>query len=151
MSDMKTILENWRTAVLHEGTETVGDLIKVIKQVKLAKAAGKGTKVIAKLATMGLEDVADFIDAALDAGDLAQGLYGGDLSDKKQPPALQAIAIDPDVSRIVADDIERSFLTFLSGELQRMPPETPINNVNTTKMLQDFIASKFNNKTVKGA
>ena len=151
MSDMKTILENWRTSTIHEGTETVGDLITVIKQVKRAKAAGKGTKALAKLATMGLGDVADFIGAALDAGDLAQGLYGGDLSDKKQPPALQAIAIDPDVSRIVADDIEKSFLTFLSGELEQMPPETPINNVDTTKMLQDFIASKFNNKTVKGA
>ena len=100
---------------------------------------------------MGLGDVAEFIDAAIDAGDLAQGLYGGDLSDKKQPAALQAIAIDPDVSRIVADDIEKSFLTFLSSELEKMPPATPINNVDTTKMLQDFIASKFNNKTVKGA
>ena len=145
MSDMKTILENWRTSTIHEGTETVGDLIKVIKQVKRAKAAGKGAKAIAKLATMGLGDVAEFIGAAV------EGLYGGDLSDKKQPPALQAIAIDPDVSRIVADDIEKSFLTFLSGELEQMPPETPINNVDTTKMLQDFIASKFNNKTVKGA
>lgn len=150
MSDMKTIMENWRATTIYEGAETVGDLIAVIKQVKRAKAAGKGVKALAKMATMGLGDVADFIDAAIDAGELAQGLYGGDLSDKKQPAALQSIAIDPDVSRIVADDIEKAFLSHLSKELEGMPPNTPINNVDTTVMLQDFIASKFNNKTVKG-
>jgi hypothetical protein len=151
MSDMKTIMEHWRAQQLSEGPQTVGDLISVIQQVKRAKAAGKGGKALVKLATAGLGDWVDFIDAAVDAGgiDLAKSLYGGDLSDKKQPAGLQSIAVDPDVSRIVADDIEKAFLSHLSKELEGMPPNTPINNVDTTVMLQDFIASKFNNKTVK--
>ena len=153
MSDMKLIMESWRVSTIYEGTETVGDLIKVIKGVKRAKAGQKGLKAMVKLVPVlgQLPDWADFLEAAVDLGGdaLGQALYGGDLSDKKQPAGLQSIAIDPDVSRIVDDDIEKAFLTHLSQLLEEMPPETPINNVDTTALLQDFIASNFNNKTVK--
>ena len=157
MSEMKTILKNWRTFTIYEGTETVGDLINVIKGVKRAKVAGKGIKQMIKIIPVlgDLPDWVDFFEAAMDVGEgglsLGQALYGGDLSDKKQPAGLQAIAVDPDISRIVDDDIEKAFLTRLSQLLEEMPPETPIDNVDTTALLQDFIASKFNNKTVKDA
>ena len=157
MSDMKTILKNWRTSTIYEGTETVGDLINVIKGVKRAKVAGKGIKQMVKLVPVlgDLPGWVDFIEAAMDVGEsglsLGQALYGGNLSDKKQPAGLQAIAVDPDISRIVDDDIEKAFLTRLSQLLEEMPPETPIDNVDTTALLQDFIASNFNNKTVKDA
>ena len=151
MADMKLIMENWRSNFLvEEGLETVGDLIKVIKIVKRDKALKAGGKLIAKLATAGLADVADFIGGALDAGDFAAALYGGDLSNKKQPPGLQSIAIDPDVSRIVDNDIEKAFLKYLSKELEQIEdPNTSLDNIDTTKMLQDFIAANFNSKTVK--
>ena len=86
----------------------------------------------------------------MEAGDFASALYGGDLSQKKQPPALQAIAVDPDVSRIVDDDIEKAFLKHLSNKLETdYAPETPLTQVDTTELLQGFIAQNFNNKTVK--
>ena len=134
MSEMKMIMENWRAAQLSEGTETVADLIKVIKGIKFAKAKGKGGKAMLKLVPF-----------------LGQAIYGGDLSDKKQPPGLQALAVDPDISRIVDNDIEKAFLSHLSQRLEAWPdPENAsINDVDTTAMLQDFIASNFNNKTVK--
>ena len=151
MSEMKMIMESWRSTQLTEATETVGDLLNVINQVKRAKATGKGVKALTKLFTAGLGDWVDFVDAAMDAGglDLAKSLYGGDLSDKKQPAGLQALAVDPDISRIVADDIEEAFLSFLSQALAEMDPTQPLSKLDTTVMLQDFIASKFNNKTVK--
>ena len=149
MSEMKMIMENWRLTNLTEGLNTVGDLINVIQTVKRDKMLKKGGKLIAKLATGGLGDVADFLDAAMDAGDFASSLYGGDLSDKKPPPGLAAIAIDPDISKIVDNDIETAFLKHLSAQLEELNPKTPLNQINTTAMLQDFIAQNFNNKTVK--
>ena len=147
---MKLIMENWRSSFLiEEGLETVGDLIKVINTVKRDKALKAGGKFIAKLATAGLTDAADLIGGALDAGGFAAALYGGDLSNKKQPVGLQSIAIDPDVSRIVDNDIEKAFLKHLSKELELIDPNTSLDNIDTTKMLQDFIAANFNSKTVK--
>jgi len=155
MSEMKMIMENWRATQLSEGTETVADLIKVIKGIKLAKAKGKAGKAMVKLVPFlgQVPEWTDFLEAAVDLGGpaLAQAIYGGDLSDKKQPPGLQALAVDPDISRIVDDDIEKAFLSHLSQRLEAWPdPENAsINDVDTTAMLQDFIASNFNNKTVK--
>lgn len=145
-------MENWRAyQSLNEGAETVGDLIQVIKQVKRARAAGKGAKALTKLATAGLGDWVDFVDAALDAGgiDLAKSLYGGDISNKSQPAGLQSIAVDPDVSRIVADDIEKAFLNYLSAELENEDPNMRLDAFDTTARLQKFIANNFNNKTVR--
>ena len=149
MAEMKTIMENWRLTNLVEGLNTVGDLIQVIRTVKRDKMLKKGGKLIAKLASGGLGDVADFLGAAMDAGDFASALYGGDLSDKKPPPGLSAIAINPDVSRIVDNDIETAFLKHLSAKLEELNPTTPLSDVDTTAMLQAFIAQNFNNKTVK--
>jgi hypothetical protein len=149
---MQLIMENWRAyQSLNEGAETVGDLIQVIKQVKRARAAGKGAKALTKLATAGLGDWVDFVDAALDAGgiDLAKSLYGGDISNKSQPAGLQSIAVDPDVSRIVADDIEKAFLNYLSAELENEDPNMRLDAFDTTARLQKFIANNFNNKTVR--
>jgi|ETNvirenome_6_85_1030632.scaffolds.fasta_scaffold100284_2 hypothetical protein len=149
-NEMKIIMENWRSTNLVEGLDTVGDLIKVIKVVRRDKVLKAGGKLIAKLATAGMGDVAEFVGAAMDAGDFASALYGGDLSQKKQPPALQALAVDPDVSRIVANDIEKAFLKHLLNKLETgYKPQTPLSQVDTTELLQDFIAQNFNNKTVK--
>ena len=156
MADMKLIMENWRSNFLvEEGLETVGDLIKIIKIVKRDKTLKAGGKLIAKIATGGLididqvGDVTAFIKSGLDTGDFGRALYGGDLSNKKQPIGLQSIAVDPDVSRIVDNDIEKAFLKYLSKKIEQMDPNTSLNNIDTTKMLQDFIAANFNNKTVK--
>lgn len=149
MSDMKMIMENWRQSTITEDIQTVGQLLQIIKTVKKDKALKAGGKLVAKLALPGVGDLADFISAGLDAADFGASLYGGDLSDKKPPAALQAMQIDPNVSKIVDDDIEKAFLNFLSDQLEKMDPNTSLKNINTTSMLQKFIASKFNNTTVK--
>tara|TARA_B100001121_G_C18428029_1_gene497846 strand:+ start:46 stop:498 length:453 start_codon:yes stop_codon:yes gene_type:complete len=149
MSDMKLIMERWRHQVISEKIETVGQLLQIINTVKRDRAMKAGGKLVAKLALPGIGDLADFIAAGLDAADFGATLYGGDLSNKKPPPALQALQIDPNVSKIVDDDIEKAFLKYLSTELEQLDPNTKMADLSTTSMLQDFIAKQFNQTTVK--
>jgi hypothetical protein len=149
MSDMKLIMERWRHQVVSENIQTVGQLLQVINTVKRDKALKAGGKLIAKLALPGIGDLADFISVGLDTADFGASLYGGDLSDKKPPPALQALQVEPNVSKIVDDDIEKAFLSYLSNELEQMDPNTSLKKLSTTSMLQDFIAKQFNQTTVK--
>ena len=142
-------MENWRQSIIMEDVQTVGQLLQVIRTVKRDKALKAGGKLVAKLALPGVGVLADFISAGLDSADFGASLYGGDLSDKKPPAALQALQVEPNVSKIVDDDIEKAFLTFLSNQLEKMDPNTSLKNVNTTSMLQNFIAGQFNNTTVK--
>ena len=146
---MKLIMERWRHQVISEKIETVGQLLQIINTVKRDRAMKAGGKLVAKLALPGIGDLADFIAAGLDAADFGATLYGGDLSNKKPPPALQALQIDPNVSKIVDDDIEKAFLKYLSTELEQLDPNTKMADLSTTSMLQDFIAKQFNQTTVK--
>ena len=161
MSEMKNIVESWRGYVIEQEEEpdeeqvssneieNVGQLRTALKNYKIKKT---GQGVLTKILRKGVEAIpvaGPAIGAVLDAGELAKSLYGGDLDDKEPLPGLDAMRVNPDVSKIVDDDIEEEFLKVLSQELEKADPETPINDFNTTARLQNFIASKFNNTTVK--
>ena len=161
MSEMKNIVESWRGYVIEQEEEpdeeqvssneieNVGQLRTALKNYKIKKT---GQGVLTKILRKGVEAIpvaGPAIGAVLDAGELAKSLYGGDLDDKEPLPGLDAMRVNPDVSKIVDDDIEEEFLKVLSQELEKAAPETPINDFNTTARLQNFIASKFNNTTVK--
>ena len=161
MSEMKSIVESWREYVneQEEGPDqeqvssdeiqTVGQLRTALRNYKIKKT-GKG--LLTKIVQKGVEmipvagpDLAKFLDAA----ELGAKLYGGDLDKKAPLPGLDAMRVNPDVSKIVDDDIEKEFLKVLSQELEEADPNTPISDFNTTAKLQNFIASKFNDTTVK--
>ena len=161
MSEMKNIVESWRGYVIEQEEEpdeeqvssneieNVGQLRTALKNYKIKKT---GQGVLTKILRKGVEAIpvaGPAIGAVLDAGELAKSLYGGDLDDKEPLPGLDVMRVNPDVSKIVDDDIEEEFLKVLSQELEKADPETPINDFNTTARLQNFIASKFNNTTVK--
>ena len=158
---MKSIVESWREYVneQEEGPDqeqvssdeiqTVGQLRTALRNYKIKKT-GKG--LLTKIVQKGVEmipvagpDLAKFLDAA----ELGAKLYGGDLDKKAPLPGLDAMRVNPDVSKIVDDDIEKEFLKVLSQELEEADPNTPISDFNTTAKLQNFIASKFNSTTVK--
>jgi len=127
----------------------VGQLRTALKNYKIKKT---GQGVLTKVLRKGVEAIpvaGPAIGAVLDAGELAKSLYGGDLDDKEPLPGLAAMRVNSDVSKIVDDDIEEEFLKVLSQELEEADPETPIEDFNTTARLQNFIASKFNQTTVK--
>ena len=162
MSEMKNIVESWRGYVSEQEEEepeevevssneieTVGQLRTALRNYKIKKT---GAGLLTKLVRKGVESIpvaGPAIGAVLDAGELAKSLYGGDLDDKDPLPGLDAMRVNPDVSKIVDDDIEEEFLKVLSQELEEADPETPIDDFNTTGRLQNFIASKFNQTTVK--
>ena len=160
MSEMKNIVESWREYVSEQEDadeeqvssdeiETVGQLRTALKNYKIKKT---GQGVLTKVLRKGVEAIpvaGPAIGAVLDAGELAKSLYGGDLDDKEPLPGLAAMRVNPDVSKIVDDDIEEEFLKVLSQELEEADPETPIDDFNTTARLQNFIAGKFNQTTVK--
>ena len=160
MSEMKNIVESWREYVSEQEDadeeqvssdeiETVGQLRTALKNYKIKKT---GQGVLTKVLRKGVEAIpvaGPAIGAVLDAGELAKSLYGGDLDDKEPLPGLAAMRVNSDVSKIVDDDIEEEFLKVLSQELEEADPETPIDDFNTTARLQNFIAGKFNQTTVK--
>jgi hypothetical protein len=161
MSEMKNIVESWRGYVNEQEEdpdeeqvssgeiENVGQLRTALKNYKIKKT-GKG--LLTKLVRKGIESIpvaGPALGTVLDAGQLAKSLYGGDLDDKEPLPGLDAMRVSPDVSKIVDDDIEEEFLKILSQELEDADPETPISDFNTTARLQNFIARKFNDTTVK--
>ena len=159
---MKNIVESWRGYVNEQEEEepdeeqvssneieNVGQLRTALRNYKIKKTGGK---LLTKILKKGVE-MAPVIGPGLarlwDAGELGMSLYGGDLDKKAPLPGLAAMRVDPDVSKIVDDDIEKEFLKVLSQELEEADPETPIDDFNTTGRLQNFIASKFNQTTVK--
>ena len=159
---MKNIVESWRGYVNEQEQEdadeeqvssneieNVGQLRTALRNYKIKKTGGK---LLTKILKKGVE-MAPVVGPGLarlwDAGELGMSLYGGDLDKKAPLPGLAAMRVDPDVSKIVDDDIEKEFLKVLSQELEEADPETPIDDFNTTGRLQNFIASKFNQTTVK--
>ena len=161
MSEMKNIVESWREYVNEQEEspdeeqvssseiENVGQLRTALKNYKIKKT---GKDLLTNLVRKGIESMpvaGPALGTALDAGQLAKSLYGGDLEDKEPLPGLDAMRVNPDVSKIVDDDIEEEFLKVLSQELEDADPETSIDDFNTTTKLQNFIASKFNSTTVK--
>ena len=151
---MSLIIESWRGYISEQEAEpetqeveVTSDEIQTVGQLRIAlrnykiKKTGKG--ILNKIIRKGVESipvVGPAIGIALDSGGLARNLYGGDLEDKNPLPGLSVMRVDPDVSKIVDDDIEKEFLKVLSQELE---------DFNTTGRLQSFIASRFNQKTVQ--
>jgi len=160
MSEMKNIVESWRGYVSEQEDadeeqvssneiENVGQLRTALRNYKIKKT---GAGLLTKIFKRGVEMapvVGPDLARLLDAGELAAKLYGGDLDKKAPLPGLNAMRVNPDVSKIVDDDIEKEFLKVLSQELEEADPNTPISDFNTTAKLQNFIASKFNSTTVK--
>ena len=167
MSEIKNIVESWRgyvneqeeeepeeVEVSSNEIENVGQLRTALKNYKIKKTGGSLLKKTLPKAGIAAATAINPIAGGLlakilDAGELGMSLYGGDLDDKAPLPGLASMRVDPDVSKIVDDDIEKEFLKVLSQELEEADPETPIEDFNTTGRLQNFIASKFNQTTVK--
>ena len=71
--------------------------------------------------------------------------------DKKTNTVLDVfLNVDDDISAIVEDNIENAFLQDFLKIIQDKPDDEEITS-NITQELQNYIASEFNQKTVKGA
>ena len=176
---MKLIMENWRHYVKEEevnevfglsskekmdkamadlpavdrpGIETVGDLKKFLKLSKAKELGGEiGKEAIGLLAGMipGGTAVLDTITGAKDVASLVKSLFKAE-DDYNTGTKLDALNVDDNVSAIVDDPIEVNFVRYLVKDvLANAPDDEPLENYNTTKLLQQFIAKKFDDVTVK--
>tara|TARA_R110002110_G_scaffold279722_2_gene494642 strand:+ start:438 stop:917 length:480 start_codon:yes stop_codon:yes gene_type:complete len=154
MANMQLIMENWNSfVILSEASrvDTVGDLRNVVKLVRAKAVGGKvGKKAASILVGMlpGGSAALEIIGAAKDAGSLIKKLFGAD--DKyRTGTGLDLLNVDDDISKIVDDPIEVAYLNYLiKDKFKSAPDEESLEDFNVTTGLRDFIASKFNNKTV---
>ena len=144
--DMKVIMESWRRTISEEiePIKTYGDLRNqletAIKSKK--KEALKG---------FGIGVVFDLLGAAVfkDTATFLKTMYS--LPDEKKTNTVldQFLNVDDDVSAIVEDNIENAFLQDFLEAIQEKPSDEEINS-NITQELQNYIAGKYNQNTVKG-
>jgi|TARA_R110000851_G_scaffold67137_3_gene151379 hypothetical protein len=159
MPEMKLIMENWNVFLEQEvdkaipsGITTVGELRLAIKLMRAKQAGGAaGKKAASMLISMipGGGAAVEIISGAKDAADMIKRLYGADDS-FKTGTGLDKLNVDDDIAKIVDDPIEVAYLNYLlKDKFQKAPDEQPLDDFDATIGLQDYIASKFNKKTVK--
>ena len=145
---MKLIMENWRNYLL-EQTEinTVGDLKKILAQAKGAKALGQGKEAIKDLAVGAIIDVVPGLGTAKSLFDVFKSTYS--LPDEKRTgTALDVLDVDDEVSAIVDDNVENAFLKKLESETNNLPDDTPLANLNMTRLLAAYLRDEFKQRTV---
>tara|TARA_R110000796_G_scaffold232313_1_gene350509 strand:+ start:383 stop:838 length:456 start_codon:yes stop_codon:yes gene_type:complete len=150
---MKLIMESWRGYLTEEkGINTVGELQKAIKLMRLKDAGGEvGKKAAEALIGMlpGGGTAMSIFSGAKDAGDIFKKLYGAD-DGIKTGTGLDKLNVDDDVSAIVDDPIEVAYLNYLiKDKFADAPPEQSLDDFDATLGLQQFLAGKFDNTTVK--
>ena len=160
---MKLLLENWRKYLAEEDVappslniQTMGDLRGQIKKAKMLKrgqqgataakdAAGgtvKGAIVTSLGALIGFP-LGGFASVA----DLARKAWS--LPDNKvKDTGMDHLQIDNNISAIVSDEAENKFLNNLDNYLGKLPDETPLKTINMNKLLQDFLAANYGQRTI---
>ena len=119
--------------------KTIGDLQKAINRARNIRAKGKlKGAVISKIPY--LQDVIDLKDALKKFAKLPD--------DKKTNTALDALNIDDEISAIVDDSVEENFLNWLSDSFKDMDPETELQKLNMNKLLQKFLKSRYDQRSV---
>ena len=67
---------------------------------------------------------------------------------KKTNTFLDRLNVDDEVSAIVDDAVENMFLNNAAEEFIGLPDETELDQIDITQRLADFIAKKFDQRTV---
>ena len=160
---MKLILENWRNYLeegweeearrqaaeagedTSPGIETVGDLRKVWAK----RRSGELAKTTAAMG-LSMNPILAGVLAAKDTASLLKKLYGaGD--DFETQSGLDALNVDDKMSAIVDDKIELAFLRDLIKQFEGAAEDQRLDDFKTTELLQQFLASKFDSRTITKA
>ena len=146
MNNMKLIMENWNTYL----TETVEEPIETYGQLRAQLDTAIRTKKKAALKSFGIGLVFDLLGggAFVSAAQVIKTMYSLP-DDKKTGTVLDTLLnVDDDVSAIVDDKLENAFLQDFIEFVQAQPDDRVIRD-NITVELQKYIASKYNQNTVK--
>ena len=179
MNNFNLIMENWRGFLQEEkieelgfgskakmnkatgglpgeepthGMQTVGDLRKFVKLMRMKTAGGEiGKRAVAALADIlpGGGTILGALGDIKDGAGLLRKLYSMD--DKYQSNTkMDALNIDDNVSKIVDDPIETNFVNYMiKDKFANASDDESLDNYNMTKLLQDYIAKEFDKITVK--
>ena len=135
---------------------TIGDLRRIINKAKTAKRKQQASSEIQQAAT-GAAKGGFFTALGSALGfPLAQIASVGELivkayklpDEKITGTGLDQLQIDPEISAIVANDVENNFLNTISDRLKQLPDETLLQNVNINKLLRDFISANYDQRTI---
>ena len=143
MKSSNLSMERWDNYLTEqEQIQTVGDLRAAIERERSLKKAGKvGQGLIGVLAN------ASGVDMVKGLGSMLKDAYK--LPDsKKTNTFLDRLNVDDEVSAIVDDAVENMFLNDAAEEFIGLPDNTPLDQIDITQRLADFIAKKFDRRTV---
>jgi flagellar motor component MotA len=142
---MKLIMEKWRFQLreVEEPIETYGQLRNQLNTAIKSKKKSA-------LRGFGIGLVFDALGAAIfkDTATFIKTMYK--LPDNKKTGTVLDVFlnVDDDVSAIIDDNIENAFLNDFMDMIQQKPDDERIDQ-SITKELQDYVARKYNQTTVK--
>lgn len=145
--DMKVIMESWRKGLSEQDAEPIKTYGDLRNQLNTAIK----TKKKEALKGFGIGLVLDALGGAIfkDTATFIRTMYS--LPDEKKTNTVLDVFlnVDDDVSAIVDDNIENAFLQDFLEIIKNKPDNEEITS-NITQELQNYIASQFNQRTVKG-
>jgi len=146
---MKLLFENWRNYLKEQEGElrTVGDLRMAVAGAIKAKKLGSAKGAVKDVAVGMVLDAIPGAGTAKNLWDIAKSMYKMP-DDKKTNTGLDFLNVDDEVSAIVDDNVENAFLKTLEKEMEGYPPETPLEDMDITKMLTKYISREFDNRVV---
>jgi hypothetical protein len=153
--NMKLIMESWNGYLsLNERKEieTIGDLKKFFKWTKVKKkggpAAETATKWLVGFVPFGAT-MKNVIEAAPDLWSVFSTLYQKD-DNFQTSDALSKVNVDDEISKIVDDQVEIDFLKYILDQFKKLPDNTPLEKIDMTDQLRQYLAKTFKDRTVTG-
>jgi len=153
--NMKLIMESWNDYLLlneKKEIETIGDLKKFFKLTKMKKKGGPAAKAASKalLSFIPLAGTAiELIDQASDIKGVFSALYQKD-DNFQTSDALSKVNVDDEISKIVDDQVEIDFLKYILDQFGKLPDNTPLEKIDMTDQLRQYLAKTFKDRTVTG-
>lgn len=128
--------------------KTYGDLKKLINYIKTSQ---KGGKLLSKGKEVAVDQILGLIPGASNIK-TALGFFKAAFEKPdtvKTNTWLDRLDIDDQISKIVDDTVENSFLENLSKSLENTPDDKELeDDFNINKNLQTYLKDKFNNRSV---
>ena len=145
---MKLLMEQWRNYIQESqtGFKTVGELKAALQQVATQKKVDVGkdsaNAVLGTgldIATAGVLPVLKYL--------WSQGQKNTKLA--KSSKVLDALMIDPFVSRVVDDGLELAFIEYISKIIDGKKDEDRLDDINMTDQLSAYIKQDYADVIVK--
>jgi len=144
-------MEQWRSFLTEQELEgfmefeTVGDLRAALKDISKLKGLN--------IASTAVKDVAGTATHTLSGGITAilKGIWKASQKNPKLAkanPILNKLMIDPEVSKVVDDDIEMAFIKDLSKSLEGKSDNERLEDMDMTRMLSKYIMKDYDGTIV---